>query len=94
VPLLSERRALLHSKAMLLVNHQAGQIAEGDIGLDERVCADDDVHLARSQLRIDRFLVRGAAGQEFNAGERGAPSAPNNWVSVLKCCSARISVGA
>src|SRR5512136_1091651 len=30
--LLPKRRALLHAKAMLLVNHQKSQIAEGDIG--------------------------------------------------------------
>ena len=39
----------MHAEAVLLVDDDEGEVAEGDIGLEERVRADEDVDLAGRQ---------------------------------------------
>ena len=43
--------ALMHAEAVLFVHHRQAQIAEGDIFGKQRMGADQDVDLARRQLR-------------------------------------------
>ena len=41
-----QREPLVHAEAVLLVDDGEGQVAEGDVGLEQRVRADEDVDLA------------------------------------------------
>ncbi len=55
-----ERGALAHAEAVLLVDDDDGQAVELDIGLDERVRADDERQLAGRQLAERVGAARGA----------------------------------
>ena len=66
---LAEGRALAHAEAMLLVDDREAEAHEQDRLLDERVCADDNVDVARRKT-IERLLPRGtgdAGGEQCHA---------------------------
>ena len=89
----AERQALMHAEAMLLVDDGEAEIAEADALLKQRMCADDDVDLARGQSRerararravsrpVSKARRRPAAAAYFaaihNAGGRALRSAPS-----------------
>ena len=46
-----------NAEALFLVNHNESQIFERDVFLNNSMCADDDVHRARSQIFHDFLLL-------------------------------------
>ena len=66
-----EREPLMHAEAMLLVDDGERQIAKRDFVLEQRVGPDDDVDVARGELRQDRFALAPA----FAPGQDGEPDA-------------------
>ena len=69
--LLSKGGALAHAEAVLLVDHGDGERGEDDVGLDQRMRADDHRQLAVGQLAEDVFALAGRRGAgEQLAGQR------------------------
>ena len=66
--LLPELGALFDAEAVLLVDDDESEVAEGDVVLDEGVGADEDVYLAVGELLFEFFLGGGAegAGEELH----------------------------
>ncbi|HLG08681.1 MAG TPA: hypothetical protein VI409_08450, partial [Gaiellaceae bacterium] len=67
-----ERQTLMNAEAMLLVDHHKGEVFEGNVLLDHRMRADDDVDLA-TRNRSEHVLARlafVAAGQHRDAQAR------------------------
>ena len=89
---LRERGALLDAEAVLLVDDRDGEVAEADLLLDQRVRADDDLHVARGDQLAD---VRGSfAVSALVRSATRTPSSAQMPSIVRKCCSASVSVGA
>ncbi len=55
-----QRRALAHAEAVLLVDDGERERAEDDVGLDQRVRADEQRQLAAGELAEDLATARGA----------------------------------
>ncbi len=88
-----ELGALGHSEAVLLIHHDQAQPAELHRFLHERVRADHAIHLTRGRLRHPRQRALAPSRDEVSS-VTVTPRGSSNWRSVMKCCSARISVGA
>ena len=65
----SQRRALEHTEAMLLVDDRESQLAECHLLLHERMCADHHLNRSAGELRQDLAALscRGCAGQQGDA---------------------------
>ena len=88
----TQRQALLHAEAVLLVDDGEGEVAERDWSLEQRVGADGHLTgagLHRASASRFSFLDRLPVSQATSTPS--GRSQPENWA---KCCSARISVGA
>ena len=67
--IVGERRALLDAEAVLLVDDRHREVAKLDVPLDQRVCSDGDLDIARrDELPHDSMLPRSErAGQQCDA---------------------------
>ena len=59
---LGERRALLDPEAVLLVDDGDGEVAKAHVLLDQRVCSDRDLHVARGDQLANVRVLPGADG--------------------------------
>ena len=76
VPLLTQRSPLLHTEAMLLVNHHKRQPVELDRLLNQRMGAHDDLDAAIGQAGVDLIplLTGDAAREQTNVGRTARPT--------------------
>ena len=92
-PLCLQLQPLLDAEAVLLVDDHERELLERDAFLEQRVRADDDVHVAVAQSPRARAprVARAASRQQRDRRYRAAGASAR---SCAKCCSASSSVGA
>ena len=71
---------LLHAEAMLLIDDRQAQLGEFDVGLEQRVRADD--HLRQSRRR--QFLQLRLFARGVRSGQQDRRRSPSFWNSFLK----------